>query len=116
MVDFAAMTRRIEARQKRDGGTFLEAIESLNRDDERGADTFTPSEPHDEIPTSMSFDVQRGYFQVDAATARDEERLAYAIASQTPEGAKLTSEPIPGGGRRFTWRIIRIVPHWEHER
>lgn len=122
MTIFDKMLYELEDRQRRDGGTFLEAVEAANREAEAALEVVgaadvplatMPLQPHDPIPTSMSFDVRRGYFQVDAETVRDESRLAYAIASQTPEGAKLTSEPMPGGGRRFTWRIIRIVPHYD---
>ena len=61
-----------------------------------------------ETDIDAHFVIRKSYFTVSDEVANDEQALAYAIASQTPAGAKLSSVREPGG-YRYTWRVISVV-------
>ena len=61
-----------------------------------------------ETDLEANFITRKGYFTVTDDVANDKRALAYAIATQTPENATLSSVRMPGG-YRYTWRVIRVV-------
>lgn len=54
------------------------------------------------------FVTRRGSFIIPAEVLDDDERVAYLIASQTPEGASLTRRP-HAGGVAYHWHVTRVV-------